>query len=289
MRLRYGLVALAVGGSALGACSGPARAPAPVSAPASAPAPAAPKRPLATCDDPARGRECVRAAFEVHFGSPERSAQLARSCRSGYEGACFFEKRHRGAEAARLYRRRACGFGVKQACSDVLRDGSAEARWVTRSTRLTTEEPTSVELIAHPGSRLLLLEVEGSTAFALLTAFATTDDTDSEDPLLPRQQLHNPVTEDSVVVSLPAAVLSEQATPLREPDLRVDARAHTPDAIGVYPSWRSALIAFHPEDATHWYKSRVGCERAIAEHPRVRLQPGVRGLAAVPLRLTGGC
>ena len=50
------------------------------------------------------------------------------------------------------------------------------------------------------------------------------------------------------------------------------------------------VLAYNPDDVARWYKSKAGCEAALAAHPPVRLEPGQRGLASVTsLQVFGGC
>jgi len=155
------------------------------------------KTPVDACDNPKRGRECVRAALQNPHGSEQFNSALTRACKAGYAPGCYFlESGPLSDEEKVTYARRACAFGLKRACTIYLSAlekreqtgartpvAGPEERWIARTTRLVLEEPSSVELIAHPGSRVALLDVDGDTAFALLTAFATSECGDKGDPL----------------------------------------------------------------------------------------------------------
>lgn len=224
----------------------PAAAATTVAAPSVAPTPQAPRE---ACDDPRRGRECLKHALRLRWGEAERDAALTRACRAGYQPGCYFLQRFATDQARLEYIRRGCAYVAHGTCSKLVNDirkGKVDPsqpteqfgyRWVTQATRLTVESRTSVELIAHRGARLILLEQVGDTAFALVTAFAATDDYESGDALRPRQSLVDSRPDDSVVVALSASLLSKNELPLAAPELRSDAVDHkrllygAPDAI----------------------------------------------------------
>jgi hypothetical protein len=60
------------------------------------------------------------------------------------------------------------------------------------------------------------------------------------------------------------------------------------DALEVFPSWLGGFVAYHPDDATRWYKNRAACEREVAVHQPTRLEPG-RKTVAFALRTAFGC
>jgi hypothetical protein len=181
---------------------------------------ATPSTPRDACDDPARERECVREVFGL-LRATERDAALAKACSAGRDAACYFRKTPQTFEERLDYFRRACAFAVSRVCGrilDAMRAGRVDAnaqypafghRWVKQLTQLTTESDTSVELIAHPGARVLLLDVVDGAAFALVKSFDATDEYDRGDPLIAEHTVVNASTDEGIVVSLPAAALSE--------------------------------------------------------------------------------
>jgi hypothetical protein len=131
--------------------------------------------------------------------------------------------------------RSACARAMADACSALargIRDGKFDptlrspvfgSRWVEQRIRLTPESDTSVELVAHPGARLLLLDVVGDTAFALVASLRTTNEFDDRDPLMPEHFPAGPFEDDGIVVSLPASALSDREISLKAPVVRGDA------------------------------------------------------------------
>ncbi len=167
--------------------------------------------------------------------APERKALLSRACDAGYTRACFFRGEPKTATERIDFVRRGCAFAIDSACSTLLtwlEHGELDVhplppdfglRWVKQLTPLTPESDTSVELIAHPGAQLYLLDVVDDTAYAFVRSFVSTDTHEYEDPLFAGETRPGEGRDDGVVVSLPAAVLGEQVVPLRAPVMRADA------------------------------------------------------------------
>jgi len=146
-------------------------------------------------------------AFKLRFGESARDVALERACTAGYAPACYFREQPQTPDEKAAYIRRGCAFSMSGACSTLVQQVATHEidpavptpgfgyRWVKRTTRLTPQR-TSVELIAHAGARLVLLDVDQGTAFALVTGFEASDDYDHDDPHLREGPLRRRINQD---------------------------------------------------------------------------------------------
>lgn len=65
----------------------------------------------------------------------------------------------------------------------------------------------------------------------------------------------------------------------------VHADEHSIQSLGEY----SPVISYHPDDVTHWYRSKNDCEQALAQRPRLRLRDPRERTAQAGLRMVRGC
>ena len=190
---------------------------------------AAPQRPREACDDPQRGYECLRAAMRQT--EDEREPIFRRACAAGYRPACIYGVPAEDPVATFERYRRLCALGDVRDCQSLehwMSEGAPRVpaadfgdRWVTRAERLEIEGDSTLELTAHPGARVLLLQNDGHTDRALVTAFLFDGELDVDDPFNDwRTDLES---SRNIVVSLPADSLSAEPVALDAPSVRADA------------------------------------------------------------------